>query len=34
MATLRGLNADCKPITMETHRVALKTFRLGTYTIR
>ena len=33
LAVLRGLDADCKPIAMRTHRVNLKSFRLGVFAI-
>jgi hypothetical protein len=33
MAVFRGVNAECKPTRMETHRVDLRSFRLGKYRI-
>ena len=33
ISVLRGLNADCKPISMIVHRVDLKTWRPGTFSI-
>jgi hypothetical protein len=33
LALLRGFDADCKPITIPTHRVDLRSFRLGVFAV-